>query len=160
MSSEEIKKTGAGFVIYFNNINELIKDKPREILYLTLIDNNFKYDFPKGCIDPYEKPYSCAIRETLEETGLQIDKHYMGHPLKCDVFGNGLVMYLASYLLDIEDIYGTPNLRKYIKIPIVNEKSKIIEHKDYLWGTYDQIKDNFPEYLQDVLEWANNILTK
>ena len=116
MSFEEIKKTGSGFVMYFNNTNNLIKDKPKEILYLTLIDNNLKYDFPKGCIDLYEKPYSCAIRETREETGLQIDKHYMGHPSKFNIFGNGLVMYLASYVLDIEDIYGTPNLKKYIKL--------------------------------------------
>ena len=52
----------------------IVKDKPNEILYLVLINNNDKYDFPKGASDPFENELVCAIRETKEETSIELDK--------------------------------------------------------------------------------------
>lgn len=146
--------SGAGFVIYFDNRNNIVLDKPKDILFLLLIDNHNKYDFPKGVIDPYEDPYNCAIRETEEESYLKINKNYIGFENINNIFGDGLKMYLGKYILDFEDIQGIPDLNKNIKI-LPNEKSNFKEHKGFIWEVNNlSTKNNFPNYLKEVLDWS------
>lgn len=152
MLNKEI--TGAGFVIYFDNRKNIILDKPNDILFLLLIDNNDMYDFPKGAIDPYEDSYSCAIRETEEESSLKINKNYVCLDNINKTFSDGLVMYIGEYILDVEDIQGTPNLNKNIKI-LPNEKTLFKEHKGFIWESNSlTIKNKLPDYLNEVLDWA------
>lgn len=150
------KPTGAGCVIYFDNREKIINNMPDEILYLVLVDNNNLYDFPKGAIDEFEDELKCAIRETYEETNLKNNKNYILYKNKSKMFSEGLVMFLASYNLDFEDLHKNSNLRKNIKIlpNKVSDKKSVIEHKDFFWGTYDNIKDKFPNYLKEVLNWS------
>jgi 8-oxo-dGTP pyrophosphatase MutT (NUDIX family) len=140
--------TGSGVVIYFDNRKNLIKEKPPEIIYLVLIDNNDKYDFTKGVIDYLEDSLDCAIRETKEESNLEVDKNFVIEDYT-KIFGNGLKMYIGKYILDSND------LNKNIKI-YKNKETGILEHKGYLWDSFDNIKNNFPDYLLEVLEWSKN----
>jgi len=147
------KFTGAGFVIYFNNKSNVIKDMKNDVLYLTLIDNAGKGDFPKGAIDEFEDPFECAVRETEEETSLINKKHYTGFSTKSRVFSKGLVMFTGIYNLDLADIHTTPDINKNIKI-FPNRKTGVIEHKSFFWGTYEESKKVLPPYLKEVLDWA------
>jgi 8-oxo-dGTP pyrophosphatase MutT (NUDIX family) len=148
--------TGAGCVIYFDNTKNIIKNKPNEILYLVLINNNNKYDFPKGASDPFENELVCAIRETKEETNLEVNKNYIIDTNKSEIFSEGLVMFLANYILDFKDLDKEPDLGKNIKIipTKVTDDYSVLEHKGFFWDSYDNIKHNFPLYLQEVLYWA------
>lgn len=148
------KVTGAGFVLYFDNTNKIVKNKPAEILYLCLTDIKGKYDFPKGTIDDFEDPFDCAIRETFEETHLKHGKHFKDINKLNKTFSQGLVMFLGEYNLDIDDIFKSPDLNKNIKL-LPNEKTNIIEHNSFSWNTFDKALQNLPEYLKEVLYWAD-----
>ena len=138
--------TGAGFVIYFDNTLGLLKDKPREILYLCLLGLNDKLDFPKGTIDYGEYPFDCAVRETFEETNLKNGVHYFGDENLYREFNDRLVMYITK--LSSVDFIDS------IKI-LPNEKLGIVEHKSYHWCSYDQCKEGLLNYLKPVIEWCN-----
>ena len=66
-----IKCSGAGIVVYYDNRDSSIKGLENDILYLSLIDNEGLYDFPKGGIDEGEYSFQCALRETYEEINLK-----------------------------------------------------------------------------------------
>ena len=103
----------------------------------------------------------CAIRETKEETSLEVNKNYIVDTNKSEIFSEGLVMFLANYILDFEDLNKEPDLSKNIKIipTKVTDDYSVLEHKDFFWDSYDNIKHNFPLYLQKVLYWAKINIT-
>ncbi len=145
--------TGAGFVIFFDNRGNLVKEKEKEILYLTLTDFKGKYDFPKGAVDPFEKSFDCAIRETYEETKLKHGKNFQIYENQRQNFSKGLVMYLASYNLDFKDIHDVIDLRKHVQL-LPNFKTGVVEHTDFDWLTYEQAIVKLPNFLKNVLDWA------
>lgn len=145
--------TGAGFVIFFDNRNLIIKDMPKDILYFVLVDKKEKNDFPKGAIDPYEDSLTCAVRETQEESSLIINKNYQLYKNYKKTFSRGLTMYIGEYIIKWSDLDSNIDLNKFIKI-LPNKKTGIIEHKSFGWKTYEESYKNFPSYLKEVLDWA------
>ena len=145
--------TGAGFVIFFDNRSQIIKDKPKDILYFVLVDFKEKNDFPKGAIDPYEESFQCAVRETKEESSLIIDKNYQLYKNKSQTFSKGLVMYIGEYILKWSDLEESIDLNRFVEIT-PNDKSGFIEHTSFGWKTYNECYENFPSYLKKVLDWA------
>jgi 8-oxo-dGTP pyrophosphatase MutT (NUDIX family) len=127
---------------------------PQEIIYLVLINNKDEYDFNKGAIDQYEIPFDCAVRETYEESGLKYKKNYLLHRTPSKTFSDGLEMFIGEYILDFNDLHMQPDLTKNISItPNING---IIEHKGFLWETYENARNKLPDYLKEVIDWAKN----
>lgn len=60
-------ETSCGIII-LNEFNEIL---------LCHVTGQPQYDIPKGLLDDGEHPIECAIRETLEETGLHIPHHIL-----------------------------------------------------------------------------------
>jgi 8-oxo-dGTP pyrophosphatase MutT (NUDIX family) len=152
--------TGSGIIIYLDNRESIFTDLESDILYLFLGCNgeiNKKYenmlDFPKGAIDKGEFSLDCAIRETEEEIGfteedynILEDENNNTYRLEC---GRGLIMYIAEIK---KDHIGRARLKK-------NPKTNILEHSSYHWSVYQENIVNLPNYLQNSLDWAHNILT-
>ena len=97
------------------------------------------YDLPKGTRDPGESMVDCAIRETFEETGINISPAaFIAGPHKTSF----LHMWIAE--IDIKEkiiISKNPESGKY-------------EHDGHDWLTKDEaVKMCYP-YLRPFVEWA------
>ncbi len=150
---KDLSISGAGFVIFFDNRSLIVENKPKEILYLVLVDTKNKNDFPKGAIDPFEDTLDCAIRETREESSLKINKNYILYENKNKIFNRGLSMYIGEYILNWPDIDNHIDLNRSVKI-LPNEKTGFLEHKSFDWKSYEECYEGFPSYLKEVLDWA------
>jgi len=142
--------TGAGIICYYDNRNGELSSFSKEILYLILVDNNDKFDFPKGALDKLElinKSYfECALRETYEESNL--DYPDFEHISKNNpVVSDNLIMYLGK--LKKETMI---NCKQIIKIK-PNPVLKIKEHKSYIFLNQVEAKLN-------ILNYLNYFLTK
>lgn len=51
----------------------VIVNRKGEILIVQ--SNGNKWGFPKGTVKDYETPFECALRETLEETGIDLQEY-------------------------------------------------------------------------------------
>lgn len=97
------------------------------------------YDLPKGTRDPGESMVDCAIRETFEETGINIAVSEMfAGPYRTSF----LHMWIAEIDIREKIIIGqNPQTGKY-------------EHDGYDWLTEEKaIKMTYP-YLRPFVEWA------
>ena len=143
--------TGAGIICYFDNSRGLIEDLNDDLLFLILKDFKGGFDLPKGTIDEGEKSFSCALRETFEETNLEsFDfKKISKSPLNLN--GN-----LDMFLGEIK--YSTMSKRKErIKLkvnPLINSP----EHDSYTFLKYDNAKEKMYNYLIPYLNEAQKIL--
>tara|TARA_B100001094_G_scaffold332816_1_gene406680 strand:+ start:3390 stop:3857 length:468 start_codon:yes stop_codon:yes gene_type:complete len=145
------KPTGAGIVTVFNNLSSKYSDLPKDYLYLILIDNEGKFDFPKGGIDEGEFIFDCAVRETSEECNLKKEdfkKFYTVNPEEAIKCGKGLYMFLGQ----VENISS-------IKI-LKNPKIDIYEHSGFKFMTYNQIIESkmLYSYLLPAIKEAHIIV--
>lgn len=146
------KITGAGIIPVLDNTSGKYKDLKKDMLFLILVDNKNRYDFPKGGIDRGEYSFDCALRETYEECSLSKDDFKSFYntdendAFKC---GDGLLMYLG-FLNKISNI-------KIQKNPVTNHK----EHNSFMWLTYEEIIEKSHKmysFLIPALKKANNII--
>ena len=100
-NNEEIKVTGAGIIWYFDNKENIFESLKKDILFLVLEDFKGEYDLTKGTIDKGESSFSCAIRETFEESNLEFVDFDTIDAQPINVNGN-LDMFLGMYVLKIE----------------------------------------------------------
>lgn len=115
-----------------------------------LLLRSFKYwDFPKGMVEKDEDPWDAALREVKEETGLS----KFTAPLRKKFFetkpyAKGKVA--RYYILKVEedkDIVFEPN-------PVTG----IVEHHEYRWLPLDRARDLLVPRVQEVLDWAEDLL--
>ena len=66
---ELIKHPGAVLIIPFLNKSEIVF-----IRQFRPVVNKYLYELPAGTLDKYERPYACAHREIIEETGFAAKK--------------------------------------------------------------------------------------
>jgi 8-oxo-dGTP pyrophosphatase MutT (NUDIX family) len=107
------------------------------------------WDFPKGLIEPGEKPLAAAQRETEEETGLtDLNFRWGAESMDTEMYGDHKVasFYLAE----------TPQER--IVLP-VNPELGHPEHNEFRWVGMDDAQRLLPARLQPVLRWAHKTLT-
>ena len=146
------KITGAGIIPVLDNTIGKYSGLKKDILFLILVDNKNKYDFPKGGIDYGEYSFDCALRETYEECSLTKDDFISFYNTnENDAFecGDGLLMFLG-FVDKISNI-------KIQKNPVTNYK----EHSHFLWLTYEEIiekRHKMYSFLIPALEKANNII--
>jgi len=107
------------------------------------------WDFPKGLIEPGEKPLAAAVRETEEETGLtDLDFRWGTAAIDTEMYGDHKV---ASF-------YLAETGQERIVLP-VNPELGHAEHNEFRWVTYAEAETLLPPRLQPTLRWAHKTLT-
>jgi len=102
------------------------------------------WDFPKGLIEPDERPREAALRETWEETTLANLEFPWGDDYRETLpYANGKV---ARYYL-AEAATGE------VRLPVSPELGKP-EHDEFRWVTWQEAEDLLPPRLALVLDWA------
>ena len=126
---------GAGIVL-FNEKDEVLTLLVDEELAKK---NGGVLDLPKGAIEKNETVWQCAVRETFEETGINITTANLEWGLDPIIHGN-LTMFLAR-----TKEHGSLNR---------NPKSGIYEHQMLLWDKPSTIFSSLYGYLKPILEQA------
>ena len=97
------------------------------------------YDLPKGTEDPGESSFVCALRETLEETGIAV------HPSEI-IEGPYKTSYLSMWIAEIPK-----------DTPVIIEKNPVTgkyEHDGFDWLTEQQAMKLVYPYLKPFVSWA------
>lgn len=145
------KVTGAGIVCYYDNRKGHIKELSKDLLFLILKDFNGFYDLPKGTIDKGERSYSCAIRETFEESNLETFdfENISENPLNLN---GSLDMFLG-------EIKHSSMLERKKRIKLkVNPLIDSAEHASYTFLNYELSKEKMYNYLLPYLHEAVRML--
>lgn len=116
-----------------------------------LLLRSFKYwDFPKGMVEEGEEPWSAALREVEEETGLTDLVTPWGQLYyETEAYGKGKV---ARYYL-----VKTKNPDKEI-VFIPNPVTGIVEHHEYRWLNFEEARTLLVPRVQKVLDWAQTLI--
>jgi len=102
------------------------------------------WDFPKGLIEPGEKPLAAAQRETREETGLTDLDFRWGHDsIDTELYTDAKI---ATYFLAVTG-------QTDIELPVSPELGHP-EHNEYRWASLDEARRLLPRRLIPVLDWA------
>ena len=135
-----IKHRSAGIVVVRQQNNEW------RFLVLRAYRN---WDFPKGLIEPGEKPFAAAVRETGEETGLtDLDFRWGTESIDTEMYGDHKV---ASF-------YLAQTGQERIVLP-VNLELGHPEHDEFRWVGMDEAQRLLPARLQPILRWAHKTLS-
>lgn len=115
-----------------------------------LILRAFKYwDFPKGMVEENEDPWTGALREVEEETGLsQISTPWGKKFFETKPYGKGKVA--RYYLVKVEEEKDV--------IITANPVTGIIEHHEFRWETYKNARELLVPRVQEVLDWAHALM--
>ncbi len=106
------------------------------------------WDFPKGLIEPGEKPLAAAQRETGEETGLaDLEFRWGTESIDTEMYGDHKV---ASF-------YLAQTRQGRIVLP-VNPELGHPEHDEFRWVTYKEARTLLPPRLQPIMDWAGQKL--
>ena len=98
------------------------------------------YDLPKGQVDKGESNWNAALRETFEETGIQLDQFDV---IAGPINDSWLTMWLAEVPWRTPVTIGR------------NPKTGKLEHDGYEWLEYNAIINDCYTYLRPFIEWAN-----
>ena len=102
------------------------------------------WDFPKGLIEPDEKPLAAARRETREETGLAgLDFRWGTESVDSAMYGDRKI---ATYFLALA-------ATGEVTLP-VNPELGHPEHDEFRWVSYAEAQALLPPRLQPILDWA------
>lgn len=135
-----MQEISSGVVVYFK--------EGHKILYLTLHYESGHWDFPKGHVEENEKLEETALRETKEETNLDVDLQ--------ENFKKALsYFYRRDGLLVSKTVYfflGQTN----------NKKVKISsEHSGFKWLIYEDALELLTfDNAKEVLKKAHEFLTQ
>ncbi len=106
------------------------------------------WDFPKGVVEPGERPLEGALREVREESTITDLAFNWGHEfIETGPYGHGKV---ARY-------YLAETHQEHIELP-VNPELGHPEHEEYRWVRYEQAKNLVTPRVRTVLEWAQSHL--
>ena len=122
------KTKGAGIII--------VKKKKDGWKVLGLWKNG-GYDIPKGHIEPGEKIFKAALRETYEETKINELNFQWG---KKGARANKLFIFLASTTQEPKITF--------------NKKDNEFEHEFADWLTWEEMKAECYDYLLPIIKWA------
>ncbi len=137
-----LKQSSAGIVVY-----RVSEDGTRT--YLLLQYPGKYWDFPKGKLEGHEKWMEAAVRETREETGIDLD-------FRPD--------FEHSYAYSFNDFKGNRVEKTVVffigKAEQNSEVTLSYEHIDYLWLPYNQARiqihfENVRQLLDEVEHFLN-----
>ena len=101
--------------------------------------HNAIYDLPKGSLDQGESMWDCAVRETFEETGIQLEAPDV-------VIGPFSDSWLSMWLAEVP--WGTSI--HIGKNPVTGK----LEHDGFEWLTREQAEKDCYPYLRTFVSWA------
>jgi 8-oxo-dGTP pyrophosphatase MutT (NUDIX family) len=102
-----------------------------------------------GHTESYETIWESAIRETFEESGIQLNKSNM---FKWDIFGTPIP--LCSYLFDID----SHSHEVFVYIANTDSNELVLESDEGGWYTYEETKSLIKTYnVQLVLIYLKSI---
>ena len=135
-----MQEISAGVIVYFK--------EDHKVLYLTLHYESGHWDFPKGHVEENEKVEETALRETKEETNLDVE-------LNPDFKKSLSYFFRRDGLLVSKTVYfflGKTN----------NKKVKISsEHIGFKWLTYEDALELLTfDNAKEVLKKAHEFLTQ
>jgi ADP-ribose pyrophosphatase YjhB (NUDIX family) len=148
-----------------NNFGSVIKVKNNDKYVYLLVKGKYtgKWSFPKGHIEKDERPLECAIRETKEETGIDLNGI---KPEKCmsGYFGFTLAAIPETKIIDTNEIEET-------KWMTIEEMQLIDGNRDVKFfvkkslkssNTFFNDKEGKPEKQSEKIycSWANMIKGK
>ena len=135
-----MQEISSGVIVYFKDDNK--------ILYLTLHYEGGHWDFPKGHVEENEKLEETALRETKEETNLNIE-------LNQDFKKSLSYFYRRDDLLVSKTVY-------FFLGQTHNKKVKISsEHIGFKWLTYEDALELLTfDNAKEVLKKAHEFLTQ
>jgi bis(5'-nucleosidyl)-tetraphosphatase len=115
--------------------------------YLLLRAFNY-WDFPKGVVEPGEKPLEAAIREVQEETGItELNFRWGKQYRETGPYNHG--RKIARYY-----IAETPTTEVHLAInPLLGRP----EHSEYRWVTLAEARTLLTPRVQTILVWAEAI---
>ena len=116
---------------------------------LLLLRSYHNWDFPKGGVEAGETPFEAALRETLEEAGLNDLVFHWGE-IFLETAPYGSRKKVARYYLaeTVEDV---------IVLPISPDLGRP-EHEEWRWVDFSLAARMLPPRLQPILAWARQIL--
>jgi 8-oxo-dGTP pyrophosphatase MutT (NUDIX family) len=98
-------------------------------------------DIPKGKLEEGETPFSCAMRETFEESGIfNID-----FP-----FGREHIQ-VSTMIIFIGETSQDPKISP-------NPVTGVFEHEDANWITFDEMEEGCMTFLLPAIKWARRKL--
>ncbi len=112
---------------------------------LTLLLRVYSYwDFPKGVVERGENPLAAAQREFQEETSIEKVDFPWGHDFfETAPYAHGKI---ARYYL------GRVNSQNVILAP--NPLTKLTEHHEYRWVSFERARGLLVPRVKAVLDWA------
>ena len=125
----------AGFII--------VKKFGINFFYLTLITWSGSIDIPKGKCEINEIKIDCALRELKEETNISID----------DIS----ILNFISHNKDLTLFLAILESNKKVKINY-NPLSNLLEHYDYEWNNFKNLKEVSPKRFLLHLNLSNKFL--
>jgi len=126
ISSNNIRAAG---IIIFKKIDDADK--------ILVLKSKKGYDLPKGRLEPGESSLGCAVRETLEETGIDDLDFYLGTK---SVVIDQCQMYIARTEQE-------PMISK-------NPETNQFEHTGYKWVDPKLAVNILPGFLASSVDWA------
>jgi len=117
--------------------------------YLYLLLRAYKFwDFPKGIVEAGEDPFLAALREVLEETGIQDLTFPFGERFfETEPYARGKV---ARY-------YLAETKEQDLQLPVSLELGRP-EHHEYRWLAYSEARELCMPRIQNVLDWAHGFV--
>jgi bis(5'-nucleosidyl)-tetraphosphatase len=105
------------------------------------------WDFPKGLIEPGERPLDAALRETREETGVA--------DLAFD-FGEASIDTAPYAGGKVATFYVARMRSGDVRLPVSAELGRP-EHHEFRWLGFDAARALLVPRLQRVLDWARDL---
>ena len=132
-------KLSCGFVIV----------RKAESGWLTLLMRAFHHwDFPKGIREPGEEPMQAALREVLEETGIEdLEFNWGDRYFETGPYSRGKVAryYLASSK-QVDVVMGIS--------PVTGEP----EHHEWRWVSFDEAYDMGSPRVREIVQWSRQVI--
>ncbi len=117
--------------------------------WLTLLMRAFHHwDFPKGIREPGEEPMQAALREVLEETGIEdLEFDWGDRYFETGPYSRGKVAryYLASSK-QVDVVMGIS--------PVTGEP----EHHEWRWVSFDEAYDMGSPRVREIVQWSRQVI--
>ena len=120
----------------------LIKSDDKFLLCLPT--NGYKWGIPKGLRDGNESQKSCAVRETYEETGIELDESDLKSPpikVRYNTVDNVGPVIKNLFIFKYFDPTGDLQKKNLQCITMIDDSDEP-EVCDYSWFTYEECKKN------------------